>query len=79
MGFLVAWRSPGRGTPGLAGQHFITDHVKKNDIFPSSVEGFENVARDEHRHVAYGTWLRSTTAGEDLSISVPLRGAPAGV
>jgi ribonucleoside-diphosphate reductase beta chain len=53
------------GTLALTGQHFITDYMEKKGIFPGFVEGFENVARDEHRHVAYGTWLLSTTAGED--------------
>jgi ribonucleoside-diphosphate reductase beta chain len=53
------------GTLALTGQHFITDYMEENDIFPGFVEGFQNVARDEHRHVAYGTWLLSETAGKD--------------
>ena len=25
-------------------------------ILPGFLEGFQNISRDEHRHVAYGTW-----------------------
>jgi ribonucleoside-diphosphate reductase beta chain len=57
------------GTLALTGQHFITDYMEKNDIFPGFVEGFENVARDEHRHVAYGTWLLAKSAGEDEKLA----------
>jgi ribonucleoside-diphosphate reductase beta chain len=57
------------GTLALTGQHFITDYMEKNDIFPGFVEGFQNVARDEHRHVAYGTWLLAKSAGEDEKLA----------
>lgn len=57
------------GTLALTGQHFITDYMEKHKIFPGFVEGFNNVARDEHRHVAYGTWLLATTAGKDENLA----------
>jgi hypothetical protein len=32
---------------------------------PGFAEGFANIARDEHRHVAYGTWfLQQKCAGD---------------
>ncbi len=45
------------GALALTGQHFITEYFEEQGILPGFVEGFDNVARDEHRHVAYGTWL----------------------
>lgn len=45
------------GTLALTGQYFITDYFEKNNLFPGFVEGFRHVSRDEHRHVAYGTWF----------------------
>ena len=53
------------GALALTGQHFITDYFEKEDILPGFVEGFQNVARDEHRHVAYGTWLLKEKCGDD--------------
>ena len=45
------------GALALTGQNFITDYFENEGILPGFVEGFQNVARDEHRHVAYGTWF----------------------
>ncbi len=53
------------GTLALTGQHFLTDFMTKEGIFPGFVEGFSNVARDEHRHVAYGTWFLQEACRDD--------------
>jgi ribonucleoside-diphosphate reductase beta chain len=45
------------GTMGLTGQHFIHDYLERKGTFPTTATGFRNVMRDEHRHVAYGTWF----------------------
>jgi ribonucleoside-diphosphate reductase beta chain len=45
------------GTLALTGQHFMLDFYEKNELLPGFQEGFGNIARDEHRHVAYGTWF----------------------
>ena len=42
------------GMLALTGQHFIIDYNRSQGTLPAFVEGFENVARDEHRHVAFG-------------------------
>jgi len=42
------------GMLALTGQHFIIDYNERNGTLPGFVEGFTNVARDEHRHVAFG-------------------------
>nr|MBA2515134.1 sterol-binding protein [Solirubrobacterales bacterium] len=38
----------------LTGQHFILDHNERQGVLPAFMTGFINVARDEHRHVAFG-------------------------
>jgi ribonucleoside-diphosphate reductase beta chain len=54
------------GTLALTGQHFMTTYLEENDLLPGFVEGFNKVARDEHRHVAYGTWfLREKCRGDE--------------
>ena len=35
----------------------MTEYYERENIMPGFVEGFGKVARDEHRHVAYGTWF----------------------
>src|ERR687890_501025 len=42
------------GMLALTGQHFIIDYNERMGTLPGFVEGFINVARDEHRHVAFG-------------------------
>jgi ribonucleoside-diphosphate reductase beta chain len=47
----------------LTGQHFIIDYNERQGTLPAFVEGFTNVARDEHRHVAFGArFLRDMAA-----------------
>jgi ribonucleoside-diphosphate reductase beta chain len=42
------------GMLALTGQHFIIEYNERIGTLPGFVEGFSNVARDEHRHIAFG-------------------------
>ena len=42
------------GMLALTGQHFILQYNEQVGTLPGFVEGFNNIARDEHRHVAFG-------------------------
>ena len=42
------------GMLALTGQHFIIEYNEEQGTLPGFVEGFNNIARDEHRHVAFG-------------------------
>jgi ribonucleoside-diphosphate reductase beta chain len=53
------------GMLALTGQHFIIDFNEKAGTLPGFVEGFTNVARDEHRHVAFGARFLRDLARED--------------
>ena len=51
------------GMLALTGQHFIIHYNERMGTLPAFVEGFTNVARDEHRHVAFGSrFLRDMAA-----------------
>ncbi|MGI8921972.1 MAG: ribonucleotide-diphosphate reductase subunit beta [Solirubrobacteraceae bacterium] len=53
------------GMLALTGQHLIIDYNEKQGTLPGFVRGFTNVARDEHRHVAFGArFLRDMAASE---------------
>jgi ribonucleoside-diphosphate reductase beta chain len=53
------------GMLALTGQHFIISYNEENGTLPAFVEGFNNVARDEHRHVAFGARFLREMADED--------------
>jgi ribonucleoside-diphosphate reductase beta chain len=54
------------GMLALTGQHFITQYNEDAGTLPGFVEGFSNVARDEHRHVAFGArFLREMSQRDD--------------
>ena len=55
--FVTAYHMVIEGTLALTGQHFMLDYYEKQGLLPGFQEGFGNIARDEHRHVAYGTWF----------------------
>ena len=53
------------GMLALTGQHFIMEYNERENTLPAFVEGFGNVARDEHRHVAFGSVFLREKAHED--------------
>jgi ribonucleoside-diphosphate reductase beta chain len=61
------------GTLALTGQNFILDYLERNELLPGFREGFGKVARDEHRHVAYGTWFLKEKCGSDPAMAERMR------
>jgi ribonucleoside-diphosphate reductase beta chain len=53
------------GMLALTGQHFILEYNEQVGTLPGFVEGFNNIARDEHRHVAFGARFLREMAQED--------------
>jgi ribonucleoside-diphosphate reductase beta chain len=53
------------GMLALTGQHFIIEYNEEQGTLPGFVEGFGNVARDEHRHVAFGARFLREMAQKD--------------
>ncbi|MET0751471.1 MAG: ribonucleotide-diphosphate reductase subunit beta [Solirubrobacterales bacterium] len=53
------------GVLALTGQHFIIGYNEEQGTLPGFVEGFGNVARDEHRHVAFGAKFLTDMARSD--------------
>jgi ribonucleoside-diphosphate reductase beta chain len=71
--FVTTYHMVIEGTLALTGQNFITNYLEQEGILPGFVEGFGNVARDEHRHVAYGTWFLQQVAGQDDKLAERMR------
>ncbi len=55
------------GMLALTGQHFIIDYNAQVGTLPGFVEGFSNVARDEHRHIAFGVRFLMDAVNDDDS------------
>jgi ribonucleoside-diphosphate reductase beta chain len=55
--FVTAYHMVIEGTLALTGQHTITDWCERTGNLPGFLEGFRRISKDEHRHVAYGTWF----------------------
>ena len=53
------------GMLALTGQHFIMEYNENQGTLPGFVEGFNKVARDEHRHVAFGARFLREMAERD--------------
>jgi ribonucleoside-diphosphate reductase beta chain len=53
------------GMLALTGQHFILQYNEEVGTLPGFVEGFNKIARDEHRHVAFGARFLREMAQED--------------
>ena len=53
------------GMLALTGQHFIIEYNERVGTLPGFVEGFSNVARDEHRHIAFGVRFLTDCVRED--------------
>src|SRR3954468_1281033 len=53
------------GMLALTGQHFIITYNEEQGTLPGFVEGFNNIARDEHRHVAFGARFLREMAAQD--------------
>jgi ribonucleoside-diphosphate reductase beta chain len=63
------------GMLALTGQHFIIDYNEQMGTLPGFVEGFTNVARDEHRHVAFGARFLRDMARQDPRHAAAIRRA----
>jgi ribonucleoside-diphosphate reductase beta chain len=71
--FVTAYHMVIEGTLALTGQWTITDYWEKTGKMPGFLEGFRNVARDEHRHVAYGTWYLKRACAENAALADRVR------
>ncbi len=71
--FVTTYHMVIEGTLALTGQNFLTDYWEKEDKLPGFVDGFKKVARDEHRHVAYGTWYLKQACERDAAMADRMR------
>ncbi len=71
--FVTTYHMVIEGTLALTGQWTITEYLEENGLLPGFVEGFKKVSRDEHRHVAYGTWFLKEKCANDPAMGERMR------
>ena len=76
---ITIYHMVAEGMLALTGQHFIIDYNERMGTLPGFVAGFTNVARDEHRHVAFGARFLRDMAREDPRYADAIRRALAEV
>jgi ribonucleoside-diphosphate reductase beta chain len=64
--FVTTYHMVIEGTLALTGQYFQTDNIEKLGILPGHLRAFNLISRDEHRHVAYGTWFLQQQAKDPV-------------
>jgi ribonucleoside-diphosphate reductase beta chain len=66
--FVTIYHMVIEGMLGVAGQRGVAEHLERKGILPGLSEAFGLIERDEHRHVAYGTWfLAQVTSDQRLA------------
>jgi ribonucleoside-diphosphate reductase beta chain len=71
--FVTTYHMVIEGTLALTGQYYNTDYLERNSLLPGFVDGYNKVARDEHRHVAYGTWFLKEKCGDNPELAERMR------
>jgi len=71
--FVTIYHLVVEGMLGLTGQQFMIRYNEQAGTLPGFVEGFSNVARDEHRHVAFGAWFLRDMARRDRRYADAIR------
>jgi ribonucleoside-diphosphate reductase beta chain len=71
--FVTTYHMVIEGTLALTGQWTMTEYLEENGLLPGFVDGFKKVARDEHRHVAYGTWFLKEKCADDPALASLMR------
>ncbi len=71
--FVTTYHMVIEGTLALTGQWTITDYLERTGALPGFVEGFKKISRDEHRHVAYGTWFLKEKCRSDERLASRMR------
>ncbi len=63
--FVTIYHQVIEGTLGTTAFHFITNYLNEHQLLPGFVTGYRRIARDEQRHIAYGTGFLQSAVTED--------------
>jgi ribonucleoside-diphosphate reductase beta chain len=71
--FVTIYHMVIEGTLGLTASHFILDFLRERNLLRGFSEGYGQIASDEQRHIAYGTWFLQEAVAADPAMSDVIR------
>jgi ribonucleoside-diphosphate reductase beta chain len=71
--FVTTYHMIIEGTLGVTAFHFITRYLEREALLPGFVTGYGNIAADERRHLAYGTWYLREAVEADATLAERVR------
>jgi ribonucleoside-diphosphate reductase beta chain len=71
--FVTTYHMVIEGTLGVTAFHFITQYLEREGLLPGFVAGYSQIAADEQRHLAYGTWFLREAVAADEALGVRVR------
>ncbi|MGZ8705428.1 MAG: ribonucleotide-diphosphate reductase subunit beta [Aeromicrobium sp.] len=63
--FVTIYHMIIEGTLGLVTSHFLLDLLRQRALLSGFVDGYSQIAADEQRHIAYGTWFLREAVRQD--------------
>ena len=73
--FVTIYHQVIEGTLGATAFRFITQYLNEHGLIPGFVDGYRRIARDEQRHVAYGTGFLKRAVAQDAANADRIRSA----
>ncbi len=61
-------------TLGLTTFEFATRYLEREGLLAGFVAGYRKIHRDEHRHIAYGTWFLRQAVAANPAVGDVVRG-----
>jgi ribonucleoside-diphosphate reductase beta chain len=71
--FVTTYHMVIEGTLGVTAFHFITRYLEREGLLPGFVAGYSEIAADERRHLAYGTWFLREAVEADPALADRVR------
>jgi ribonucleoside-diphosphate reductase beta chain len=73
--FVTIYHQVIEGTLGVTAFHFISGYLDEHGLLPGFLDGYRRIARDEQRHVAYGTGFLRDAVAQDPAMGERVRAA----
>jgi ribonucleoside-diphosphate reductase beta chain len=71
--FVTIYHMVLEGTIGITTSYFLLGFLDERELLPGFAEGYGRIARDEQRHIAYGTGFLKRTVARDPALGEVVR------
>ena len=67
--FVTIYHMIIEGTLGITASHFLLDFLEEHSLLPGFTDGYGRIAKDEQRHIAWGTYFLREAVAEDPALA----------